>query len=738
MSLQLAAQHLANKGRGDDKVLVHMSRKEVKSLNDLAMAHGGQLTINPETGLPEAGFLSAILPIVAGAALGPAGFGLASSAMGAGLMVGAGSYLLNPKAGLMGALSAGMGAYGGAGLGEALAQQGMQQATAEELAKSQAGISNVVGNAGTQGLPAGISPDQYAKNVLAQTQPYVDARTAAQTAFDAGSFTDKLGTIGQGAKTLTSPGGFSNLYTNLGGGMGTARTALAAAAPAMSMQPKDTSVAPVADKDMGQRYKYSPGVAQPLPSPDVPSYNAMLTQQDNFGRQQNYYPNQGYTPISNDEAKSMYGFAGGGPVEAMSNANAIGANTGFPQAYLHNNAYATPYQTPISQNVLTGAGDVSVDPYTGEQRMAAGGKAADKPENRDVDIYNDTGGPGAAGGNNTSSSPGTDNGSPTGSVLGDAGYAISNQSISPLAAAIASAIMDATSPTSNVSVNAVSGLDAQSDASTATGASSAAGVDGPAGVSSNGMGSDVSGDGGVGGSDGGGEARGGLSPRFTHHMADGGISGSGNLDLSIPLNFGNAGAGGFGGAGVNGYNAVGSGGGSQTPFVGQNNTGTNALGTTPFDSTYMDTFQPQGTGAFGGNPQQMIGLLSSLMQGQQSGNASAQQPMQMAFGGMATGGISDAGYNLGGYSDGGRLLRGPGDGVSDSIPAVIGKKQPARLADGEFVVPARIVSELGNGSTEAGARKLYAMMDRIQAARGKTVGKGRVAKNSRSEKYLPA
>jgi len=105
---------------------------------------------------------------------------------------------------------------------------------------------------------------------------------------------------------------------------------------------------------------------------------------------------------------------------------------------------------------------------------------------------------------------------------------------------------------------------------------------------------------------------------------------------------------------------------------------------------------------------------------------------------FANGGLSDAHYNLGGYSDGGRLLRGPGDGVSDSIPAVIGKKQPARLADGEFVVPARIVSELGNGSTEAGARKLYAMMDRIQKARGSTVGRGRVAKNSRAEKYLPA
>jgi hypothetical protein len=69
---------------------------------------------------------------------------------------------------------------------------------------------------------------------------------------------------------------------------------------------------------------------------------------------------------------------------------------------------------------------------------------------------------------------------------------------------------------------------------------------------------------------------------------------------------------------------------------------------------------------------------------------------------------------------------------------MIGKKQPARLADGEFVVPARIVSELGNGSTEAGARKLYAMMDRVQKARGKTVGKGKVATNSRAAKHLPA
>ena len=108
----------------------------------------------------------------------------------------------------------------------------------------------------------------------------------------------------------------------------------------------------------------------------------------------------------------------------------------------------------------------------------------------------------------------------------------------------------------------------------------------------------------------------------------------------------------------------------------------------------------------------------------------------MANGGQmfARGGMS----HLGDYSDGGRLLKGPGDGVSDSIPATIANKRPARLADGEFVVPARIVSELGNGSTEAGARKLYAMMDRVQKARKKSIGKNRVAVNSRAEKMLPA
>ena len=94
------------------------------------------------------------------------------------------------------------------------------------------------------------------------------------------------------------------------------------------------------------------------------------------------------------------------------------------------------------------------------------------------------------------------------------------------------------------------------------------------------------------------------------------------------------------------------------------------------------------------------------------------------------GGIS----SLGSYSDGGRMLKGPGDGMSDSIPASIANKRPARLADGEFVVPADVVSHLGNGSTDAGARQLYAMMDKVRKARTGTKQQGR---QIRPQKMLP-
>lgn len=92
--------------------------------------------------------------------------------------------------------------------------------------------------------------------------------------------------------------------------------------------------------------------------------------------------------------------------------------------------------------------------------------------------------------------------------------------------------------------------------------------------------------------------------------------------------------------------------------------------------------------------------------------------------------------SLGGYAAGGnpRLLKGPGDGMSDNIPATINGRQPARLADGEFVVPADVVSHLGNGSTEAGAKQLHGMMDKVRSAR---TGNKKQGKEINPQKYMP-
>lgn len=92
--------------------------------------------------------------------------------------------------------------------------------------------------------------------------------------------------------------------------------------------------------------------------------------------------------------------------------------------------------------------------------------------------------------------------------------------------------------------------------------------------------------------------------------------------------------------------------------------------------------------------------------------------------------------SLGGYAAGGnpRLLKGPGDGMSDNIPATIGNKQPARLADGEFVIPADVVSHLGNGSTEAGAKRLHEMMTKVRSAR---TGNSKQGKQINASKYIP-
>jgi len=114
-------------------------------------------------------------------------------------------------------------------------------------------------------------------------------------------------------------------------------------------------------------------------------------------------------------------------------------------------------------------------------------------------------------------------------------------------------------------------------------------------------------------------------------------------------------------------------------------------------------------------------------------------PYRYAAGGvpLAMKGPADTETNPYGMKKGGsaRYIDGPGDGMSDSIPATIGGMQPAKLADGEFVIPADVVSHLGNGSTKAGAQQLYSMMDRIRKAR---TGNKEQGKEIAPTKYLPA
>ena len=592
MSLQHAAKHLAAHGRGKDTELIHMDKGEIASLQKLALANGGSLTINPQTGLPEAGFLSAILPMVAGAGLMMIP-GMQASA--AGLIVGG---LQTARTGsLKQGIMAGLGAYGGAGLAGSAGTAGASQvgvnatnqaaSAAQGLEATEAARSaaNIASGATDMSLgQAGAANAANAANVAKYTNPNfldvggtganylptgnggitVTAPTTTPTVQAAGTpqyNIDGMGLDSPTASTSTTPSSFKDMNASQrleamksGASLDNAgdfivanpKTAAGAALSVAAGMQKDPAKPAEPDKDMGQRYSYSPGTANPIPAPDVPSYDQMLYGSGNYGRQQKYF-SPAYTPISATAAKDLYNYAAGGPVEQMSNQAAMGANTMYPMANMATSSFATPYQSPVSTNMLAPTSDVGVgmsgEPNMQGTRLAEGGEAESRPS-----------------------------------------YT--------------------------------------------------------------------------------------YDPQAQKYTAGPAISeGAPNDDFMAEIR--------------RAYNI----------------------------------------------PEQ---------QQQNPALKYAYNPQSRQYQQMASGGISDAGYNLGGYSDGGRLLRGPGDGVSDSIPAVIGKKQPARLADGEFVVPARIVSELGNGSTEAGARKLYAMMDRIQASRKKTVGKNKVAHNNRADKYLPA
>lgn len=303
-------------------------------------------------------------------------------------------------------------------------------------------------------------------------------------------------------------------------------------------------------------------------------------------------------------------YAAGGPVERMSNENAIGANTGYPQADIQHGAYATPWQTPVSRNVVAGAGDVGVDQMTGMERMARGG------------VAHFEGGGEASGGGDSSAAAGEGN---TGiAALGPMMYSPAMMSSSLVDPAVEYAAAQPIYQASRANFQnfitpyqSLPGLSKQDIADWVAAHPKEVITASPA-------------------------------PNY-------------NYDVGPPVGLGSN------------------------------------------EAAYDSAAGSPGGGAKAG------GLMRH----------------------MAVGGIS----NLGGYSDGGRLLKGPGDGMSDNIPATIGRKQPARLADGEFVVPADVVSGLGNGSTDAGAKQLYKMLDKVRSAR---TGNKKQGKQINPNKYMPA
>ncbi len=686
MSIHQLAHHLQSAGRGEDKVLVHMTPQEVNGLQALAMAHGGSLTINPKTGLPEAGFLSAILPMVAGFFLGPAGLGIASSALGAGAMVGAATGIATGS--LTKGLMAGLGAYGGFGLADSLAAAGAQAgagaAGTAGVNAAQTAANSQIGQLAAQ-APGTVIPS--ASNVVgggASTLTGSGALGGAQTASLSQPLAQGSPFAGTGISAINSPAitaasqvpSATQVALNapvaqtsvLQGGAGTvaekaAMAQQAAAQQAAAAKAASTPVTNWENVKSGFNDVTSSGTkawefVKKNPMPFVGAGLGLLSDLSSSGKgasaggtkqpgtirpyeysvaqnqaayapsdstaERTYFTEPRFTALPTYTAKDggLMSLAVGGQVEQMSAQNAVGGNEMYPQSQFHTPMYSNPM---VQRPMPTNVIQSGID--------------------APVDPY-----------------------------TGEAKFASGG-----------AAAVKKSEPTTDTKYAYDPKTMQYTQTTTETPASK-----------------QFSG-----------------NPLLMFHPAFMGVNFGQPDGLGSILNgtkFGNQQTQ----KPTTTTEVIG---GTTTPYVPQ---GQAAAAQTPAPATNIPQYQ---------TPEQQLGLNGFYnMMGDQLAMKGAQMQAQGFAVGGSTGGISD----LGGYSDGGRLLKGPGDGVSDSIPASIGNRQPARLADGEFVVPARIVSEIGNGSTEAGARKLYAMMDRVQKARKKTVGKNQVAKNTKAEKLLPA
>lgn len=396
MSLHTLANHLQSAGRGDDKLLVHMTPGEVHGLQSLAMAHGGSLTINPQTGLPEAGFLSSILPMVAGLALGPAGAGIAfgglSSAASAGLLVGGATAAMTGS--LKNGLLAGLGAYGGAGIGAGMgagaAAAGAAGATGSAVPAA-VGAGQLLGPAGLAGSPAavaGMTGAAAAPTAAAAINPTADAIAKASGVFTPPAAPVAPVNTGYGAGQLAMQGG--NVSTPLDLNQ-------IAQQRAFAQQVAQTAPSKVLEEQAKSKGMFGGMDFAKLMNPDFIKENkgnylaamAPFLMEEERKKKEAQAASQmqlGGTPVYNPSPRAPSGsserlyFADGGlanlPVENMSQQNTVGANTNYPMANLKPYGYAVPKNNPISQNVFQPDGYQNVDPYTGEQKLASGGIVA--------------------------------------------------------------------------------------------------------------------------------------------------------------------------------------------------------------------------------------------------------------------------------------------------------------------------------------------------------------------------
>ena len=228
MSLQLAAQHLSNQGRGPDDTLVHMTKNELRSLSDLAQSQGGQLTINPHTGLPEAGLLDKLLPTIIGAGISYFSGGTISPGM---IGLGLGGFEAVRTGSLEKGLMAGLGAYGGAGLTAGLAGVGAAEIGmgARDAAVKSATEQGLTGEAYNQAIQ-----NQVTQQMAEKATPFGSISEGASQLFK------------NPMQTVSSMGGE-------GGGWQTAKYAAGAAAPYLADAYKPTTDMPIPEKPVEYR-----------------------------------------------------------------------------------------------------------------------------------------------------------------------------------------------------------------------------------------------------------------------------------------------------------------------------------------------------------------------------------------------------------------------------------------------------------------------------------------------------